>query len=191
MTSRPSPYTRAIRPRLLPVGWLTLVWVLLWGDWSWGVVLSGAGIALVVITVLPLPSVSLGGAPSPWWTLHYLARFGVDLVRGSLLVAWQAVRPAPVPVSSVIGIRLRSESELVMVLLMETISLTPGTLGLELVPEERMLYLHMLDAPDEAAVERERAVVLATERRLVRAMGSATRFGPSDDEIPIDPTEAP
>ena len=41
--------------------WLVLVWILLWGTWSWANLIAGTLLALVVTVLLPLPPV-IGGA---------------------------------------------------------------------------------------------------------------------------------
>ena len=48
----PGPRLRHQLPLLI---WLVVVWILLWGTWSWANLLSGLAIALVVMIVLPLP----------------------------------------------------------------------------------------------------------------------------------------
>ena len=58
MTAEPAgPRLRSQLPLL---AWLVVVWILLWGTWSWANLLSGLAVALVVMLVLPLPPV-VGG----------------------------------------------------------------------------------------------------------------------------------
>ena len=55
------------------VVWLVLVWMLLWGTWSWANLLSGLLVALAVLTLLPLPHVA-GGVVTSLLTLLAVAR---------------------------------------------------------------------------------------------------------------------
>ena len=79
---------RRVRPRVVEVGWLTLVWVLLWGTFSAGNLLNGLLLALVVTRVFPLPDTHVGGRVHPGAALAFLGRFFVDLVTASAQVAW-------------------------------------------------------------------------------------------------------
>ena len=55
------PRRRSLRFSLAAVVWLTVVWVLLWGDLSVANVLAGLAVALFVGTTLRMPSVEFGG----------------------------------------------------------------------------------------------------------------------------------
>ena len=159
--------------RLVPVVWLALVWTLLWGTWSLGNALNGVLAAVLVLVLLPLPDVALGGRVHLGSVLRFAGRFVRDLVLSSVEVAWQAVRPGPQPVSSVVGVELRSGSELLMTLTAEALTLVPGSVVIELDAHRRMLYAHVLAAPDDAAVDAFRKRVLELEARIIRAVGSA------------------
>lgn len=162
----------AIRVRLLPVAWLTVVWVLLWGTFSVANVLSGIVLALVVTNLLPLPTVRLGGRLHVGAALVFAVSFAVDLVRASCQVALLALRPGEAPSSSIVAVRLRTGSELHLALTAQAVSLTPGSLVVELDPRRSIIYAHVLDAPDDAAVDAFRAHVHELEAGIIRAVGS-------------------
>ena len=158
----------------LPVlGWLVLVWVLLWGTWSWANALSGLVVALAVTLLLPLPPVSGGARLRPLRLLAFLGWFLTDLFVSGAQVAWQALRPGPPPTGAIVVVRLRADSDLLLTILAQTLSLTPGSLVLDLDRERRRISLHLLYARDLADVDRRKAAVLAIEDRIVRAFGSA------------------
>ena len=166
----PGPPTRvALAPRLLRVGWLTLVWVLLWGTFSWANLLGGLAVAAVVLVALPLPPVPAGHRPRPGRLLGVAGSVALDLLRSSVQVAWLSVRPGPPPRSSVVEIRLESRSELLVAVLVEVLSLVPGSVVIDVEPEEGRLSAHVLGADDDAAVDAFRARVAALETRLVAA----------------------
>jgi multicomponent Na+:H+ antiporter subunit E len=172
MTSRGLRLRVAIRVRLLPIGWLTLVWVLLWGTFSAANILSGIALGIVVTTVLPLPTVRLGGRLHPWASAKFAAHFAFDLVRASAQVALTALRPGPPPPSSIVAVRMCSRSELHLALTAQAISLTPGSLVVELDPDSATIWTHVLGAGDDAAVDRYRAHVAELEARIIHAVGS-------------------
>lgn len=163
--------TRLRRLRLFPLVTLTLVWVLLWGTWSLGNVVNGVLLSVFVLVLLPLPEVALGSRAHLPAIGVFAARFLQDLVLSSAQVAWLAVRPAPQGRSSIVAVRLRSDSELVMTLTTEALSLVPGSIIVELDPEARTLYAHVLSASDAASVEAFRQRALDVEASLIRAVG--------------------
>ena len=58
MTAAPAP--SGLRHQLPLLVWLVVVWILLWGTWSWANVVSGVVVGLLVMLLLPLPPV-VGG----------------------------------------------------------------------------------------------------------------------------------
>lgn len=160
---------RRLRP--FPLGALALVWVLLWGTWSVGNVLNGLLLAAFVLVLLPLPEVSREGRVHVPSLLRYAGGFLSDLVVSSIQVSWLAVRPGPQQDSSVVACRLRSNSEVIMTMTAETLSLVPGSIIIEVDPPQRTLYAHVLAADDDAAVTAFRRRVLDVEAAIIRAVG--------------------
>lgn len=160
--------------RLVMGGWLTLVWVLLWGSPSPANVLGGAAVATVLLVLLPLPSVSSPGIVRPAALVRFVGFFAVDLVRSSLQVAALVLRPRLQLRQAVIAVPARGASDQLLTLLANAISLTPGSLTLEVDRPRSTLYVHVIDVgggPD--AVERVRSGILHLERLAILAVGSA------------------
>ena len=161
-----------LRHQLPLLVWLVVVWLLLWGTWSWANVLSGVAVALVVMLVLPLPPVVGGMRVRPLPLLRFVGHFLADLAVSGAQVAWRALRPSGVRQGAIVRIALRADSDLLLTVVAETVSLVPGSLVLDLDREQRLLSVHLLHADDLADVERQKADVLATEERIVRAFGT-------------------
>jgi multicomponent Na+:H+ antiporter subunit E len=164
-------------PRLthqLPlVVWLVVVWILLWGTWSWANLLSGLAVALVVMLLLPLPPVAGGPRVRPLQLVRFVGHFLLDVLVSGAQVAWRAIGPGGVRQGAIVRIQLRADSDLLLTMVAETTSLVPGSLVLDLDREERLMAVHLLHVADIADVERQKADVLATEERIVRAFGTA------------------
>ena len=167
------PAATRLRHQVPLVVWLVLVWMLLWGSWSWANLLSGLVVALVVLVLLPLPHVVGGVRVRPVPLLVFLGHFVVDLVVSGAEVAWQTLRPRGVDRTAIVRVQLRVDSDLLLTMVAEAISLVPGSLVLDLDREQRVMTLHLLPVRDRDDVERKRAHVLVVEERLVRAFGSA------------------
>jgi multicomponent Na+:H+ antiporter subunit E len=102
----------------------------------------------------------------------FLAHFFADVAVASFTVAFQALNPRPVPRSSVIGVQLKTRSDLIMTLDAIAMSLVPGSLVVEADRERGVLYLHTFGTRTQDDVEAMRKKVLVVEARIVLAIGS-------------------
>ena len=161
-----------LRHQIPLMAWLVLVWMLLWGTWSWANLLSGSLLALVVTVLLPLPPVVGGARVHPLGLAVYVGHFVTDLVASAALVAWQTVRPGGIGNSAIIRVQLRTDSDLLLTIVAESLTLVPGSVVIDMDRQQRTLSLHVLHVRDMADVESRRAAVLAEEERVVRAFGS-------------------
>ena len=158
---------RRIALRLWVVCWLVLVWILLWGTFSAANILSGLLVALVIILLLPLPVVPVEGKVHPLSLMRLIVTVGYYLVLSSVQVALLAVRPGPPPLSAVLRAHLAVKSDLVLALAVNIFNLIPGSIVLEIDQTRRMLYMHVIDVGNEAAVNRFYRQVAQMERLLV------------------------
>lgn len=148
------------------------IWVLLWDDVSVLSIVSGFIVAVIVTRVFYLPPVEFSNRINLWFLLLFVLRLLWDIVVASVRVSWQ-VLTLPVPVrNAIIAVQLRSRSEGMLVWTTEAVSLVPGSLVIEVDPAQNILYLHVLGSVSPAQLDEARATVLATEARIVRAIGS-------------------
>ncbi|MCL1871636.1 MAG: Na+/H+ antiporter subunit E [Promicromonosporaceae bacterium] len=173
--SRPGLRGRARRvaaqwPTVLLLG---VLWMLLWGDIALGTFLAGVLLGLVVVAVLPLPSVGVRGAVRPWPLAVLVWRFVADLVLASFQVAWTALRPGPQPRGGVVAVPLRPAPDVLFVMTAELSSLVPGSLVVESDSAAAVLYLHVLDLAGSGGPDGVRRQTRALEERVLRAFGSA------------------
>lgn len=82
----------------------------------------------------------------------YLGPFLKALTVANLQVAWIVVRPRLAIRPGILALRTRHRSEAGVTLLANSITLTPGTLTMDVAPSGDILYIHVLDIahPDEA-----------------------------------------
>ncbi|MGY1679606.1 Na+/H+ antiporter subunit E [Geodermatophilus sp. SYSU D01176] len=176
------PAATRLRHQVPLAGWLVLVWMLLWGTWSWANLLSGLLVALAVLTLLPLPHVVGGTRVRPVPLLVFLGHFVLDLFSSGAEVAWQAVRPGGVRRTAIVRVQLRADSDLLLTMVAEATSLVPGSLVLDLDREQRLMTLHLLPVRDHEDVQRKKAHVLVVERRLVQAFGSVADIAALEEQ---------
>lgn len=94
--------------------------------------------------------------------------FLYELVLSSVRVAWDVVTPRQRSSPGIIAVPLNARSAVEITTLANLISLTPGSLSLE-VTDDRRLYVHVMFI-DDADAER-RAVKEGFERRVMEALG--------------------
>ena len=163
---------RGIRRSPFILVWLTLVWIGLWGSFSAANVLGGLALAAVLLALLPLQE-EPPQAQVRWTALlRYLGFFAVELVRASLIVVWQVLRPGRELHQAVLAVDALGASDLLLTVVANSISLTPGTLTLEVDRERSVLYVHVLDVGGPGGVDRARRSIQELERLAILAVGS-------------------
>ncbi|MFI6521537.1 Na+/H+ antiporter subunit E [Spirillospora sp. NPDC050679] len=170
------PYSVRIGKRVVQfplVLWLTLLWQLMWDRFSLANLVSGLVLALLLALVFPMPPLDPGMRLHPVGFARFAARFAVDLLKSAGPLAWQAVGSGRPTANSVIGVPLRTRSDMMMTITAIALSATPGTVVVDVRRTDATLFLHVLGADDEATVAQARRDVLAQEGRVVRAFGTA------------------
>ena len=147
-------------------------WVAFFGTFSALTVVSGFMVGSLTIFLLQ----PLIGAPSSYFRRTYywiklVAAFLYELVVSSIDVLWDIVTPRHRAVPAIIDVPLDVRSDTGILLVTNLISLTPGTLSLDVSPDRRTLRIHAMFAEDPDAVVRmiktrmERWVIDAVEER--------------------------
>ena len=184
-TQQPAPSRR--RTVQWPVVlWLTVVWVALWGDLSVANIASGVVVGTLVCLVFPLPFIRLQVRVRPLWLAWLVLRFFWDVVVASYQVAVKTLQLTRQPRNAVIEVDLRTQSDFVLTVVAEMVSLVPGSLVVEARASTHTLFLHVLDVGDRAGAEAFREQVFALERRVVMALGADTApvTGPPPTDAP-------
>ena len=153
------------------VAWLTVVWVGLWGSVTPANVFGGLAVGVLLVRGLPMTEVTSSSVIRPFHLLRFVGFFVVDLVRSSLQVTVLVLRPRRSLRQAVVAVPVRGASDQLLTLLANAISLTPGTLTLEVDRPRSTLYVHVLDVG--ADVEQVRRDILVVERLAILAVGSA------------------
>lgn len=84
-----------------------------------------------------------------------LGYFLVELVRSNLRVLWDVVTPGHISRPGIVGIPLSAESDLELLLVANLISLTPGTLSIDLAEDHRTLFVHVMFLDDPEGFRKE------------------------------------
>ncbi len=131
---------------LLAGGWCALV-----GTFDAATFLQGFVLAFAALSL----SSSLFGQTPYFKRVLLAARLGAyflyELTVSSLQVAWDVITPAQGSRPGIVAVPLDIEDPLQITVLANLISLTPGSLSLDVSPDGTTLYVHemFVDDPDE------------------------------------------
>lgn len=164
---------RRISRQLILLFSITIVWVLLWGKWSWANILTGMLLAAVIVRYLPLPAIGYKGRLNLWWLLVLTVRFLWDLTVASVQIAWHALLPKYHPVGAIVGVQLRNPGDLYLTITAEMSTLIPGSIVIEAHRLTGMVYLHVFDLELSGGEDAVRESILDLEARVLRAFASA------------------
>ena len=199
MTRKVKIDARVLGARVSMTLWLTFAWVLLWGTIEIGTIVAGLLVSIGIMVFLPLPRVPVEGLLRPVSTSWLVIMVGYYLVRSSLIVAWQSVRPGPLPQSAVLRAPMRLKSDFSLALAVNSLNLMPGGIVVRVDPVGRYVYIHVLDTGTEKAVEAFRKQTAHVEKLYQRAFERPEDWRPSPEhywapadsgpEAPADPVD--
>ena len=141
-------------------------WILLWGEWSAANITSGLVAVPIVSWLFRDPKVERY-ALRPWGALKLLGFVLYSLVTSSLRVLAAVLLPSPErTTTSVQTVRLERGSVFVAAIVANAITLTPGTMTLDIDRQRVELSVHVLGDVDPAAF---RTDVLKLEQMVIGA----------------------
>jgi multicomponent Na+:H+ antiporter subunit E len=169
--------------------WLIVVWTLLWGGPTLANLLSGALLVAVLLIFVPRPDALVAAdAPiiRPLAAVSFAGWFAWKLIESNLTVAVEVLRPSGRSRirTGVVAVALPGCPNGIATAVANVITLTPGTLTLEIGPATPVLYVHVLQLLSEDKVRED---VYEIERRIVAAVGSqAARDAVASRALPVE-----
>ena len=152
-------------------GWnlaLAVVWAAVLGELSLGHLAAGFAIGFVV---LGLGSRLFGSSryfEKNLRLVEFVAYFAGQLVLSSLRVAVDIVTPRHRSRPGILGVPLDVETDTEITLLANLVSLTPGSLSLDVSEDRRTLFVHVMFLEDPEAIRRE--IKQGFERRVLELL---------------------
>ncbi|MGQ7261800.1 Na+/H+ antiporter subunit E [Vreelandella sp. V005] len=134
---------------------LGLAWVLLSGDFSGLNLLIGLIFAYITLVLLEPQIDALKGYPARIPRLiGFIAFFVKELIQANLRVAFDIVTPPWHMKPGVIALPLSARTEMEITMVANLISLTPGTLSLDVSDDRKVLYIHAMFLDNEEELRR-------------------------------------
>jgi len=148
---------------------LSLLWALLTGEVSISSLATGFLLGYVALVVLyPTTGKKSSYFQKTIQFVRFALFFTKELIVSSYRVAIDVVKPLPLMRPGVIGIPLDAETDLEITMLANIISLTPGTLSLDVSPDRKTLYIHAMYVINPDDLRRE--IKDGLERRLLELL---------------------
>jgi multicomponent Na+:H+ antiporter subunit E len=150
------------------IGLLVILWLLAWGDISVANIVSGVAVAALLLLAFPVRGrgdgsvgLNVGGA------LRLAGYVVAQLVVSNLIMTREILRRRPGGHSGVLAYRLEHPSEQVLTLMTSIISLSPGTMTVDVASDSTTVYVHFFNLGD---IEAARASLARLERLVAGAI---------------------
>lgn len=151
---------------------LAAAWVLFFNTFTWLAVLSGLVVGYGILWLLqPLRGGNSTYFRRVWYWAKLIVMFHYELIVSSLEVLKDIFTPVHLSNPAIIDMPLDVKTDTGILLVTNLISLTPGTLSIDVSEDRKTLTLHVMFADDPDAVRRslkdgmERWVIDAVEER--------------------------
>jgi multicomponent Na+:H+ antiporter subunit E len=156
--------------RVSVVAVLTAVWIALWGDVTPANAVGGVLASGVCLVAVPLRPPTRHGSLRPWAAVRYVFFFAKELLLANVVVAVEVVTPGNRDNEGIVALPVvPSCSPTVLMVIVNSIGLTPGTVVVEVGEEPMTLYVHVLHLDDHDEALRK---LFEFERRALAAFGS-------------------
>jgi multicomponent Na+:H+ antiporter subunit E len=137
------------RSRLIVFVFAFLVWLALTGLRSMQEVISGVFIAALVSLVgghfLVTTEKKKGILRRTYYSFFYLITFIIEMIKANLHVAYLVLHPLCPIKPGIIKIKTELTKDSALTVLCNSITLTPGTLTVDLEKEKQEIYIHWID----------------------------------------------
>ncbi|MCE8023084.1 MULTISPECIES: Na+/H+ antiporter subunit E [Halomonadaceae] len=134
---------------------LAMAWVILSGDFSGLNLVVGLVFGYITLVLIEPQVDALTGYPARVpRILRFLGFFIKELVQANLRVGFDILTPPWHMKPGVIAMPLEARTELEITMVANLISLTPGTLSLDVSDDRKVLYIHAMFLDDEEELRR-------------------------------------
>lgn len=158
---------------------MTLVWAVLHGSFSIGILLLGVLISWAILGISrPLfnaeeDALFTTGRPvrRVWRSAVLLLVFLREVVLSAVQVAWYVLQPSLTIRPAVVEYPLYVQSDREITMLANMISLTPGTLSMDVAPDRSAIYVHAISVSTDDGRGVINDIKGSLEKHIHRALG--------------------
>ena len=128
---------------------LALVWMFLNGDLYFSNFIEGFIISFIIIWLSSYATSSLEYIKRIPKLIGFIFYFIYELILANLKVAYDIITPRHLMKPSIIAVPTDAETDLEITLLANLITLTPGTLSLDVSDDKKIIYVHTMYTSSE------------------------------------------
>lgn len=135
---------------------LAFAWIALTGNFTGGGLIAGFIFGYFVLLLISRVS---GARPTYLRKVPQAINFTLfyiwEIIQSNLRVAYEVLTPTHNMTPGVIGLHLSCKSDAAITMLANLITMTPGTLSLDVSNDRRMLFIHAMHIDDENQLRSE------------------------------------
>jgi len=125
-----------------------LVWILITMVFSIPSLVAGVVVALITATFageMLIVTNRKFHLKRVWYTIEYLIKFIWELIKANFHVAYIVIHPLLPIKPGIVKVRTKLKRDSALTMLANSITLTPGTLTVDVDVENQILYVHWID----------------------------------------------
>ena len=134
---------------------LAIVWIFLTGDLHFINFIEGFFIGFIVILVSKYTAGSSTHIRSIPKLIGFVFYFSYELIVANIKVAYDIITPRHRMKPSIIAVPLKADRDFEIMILANLITLTPGTLSLDVSTDKKVLYIHSMYVSDPEEFRKE------------------------------------
>jgi multicomponent Na+:H+ antiporter subunit E len=147
---------------------LAIAWVMLTGEFGWQPLIEGMVIGYVILGISRYALGSYGYFQKIPKAIGFFFYFIKELIIANIVIAYDILTPTDHMKPGIVAIPLDAKTDLEITLLANFITLTPGTLSLDVSTDKKTLYVHGIYVKD---ADRFRASIKpGFEKRLLELL---------------------
>ena len=128
-------------------------WAILFGGFNWLTMTSGLVVGYFTLWLLqPLTGTKSSYFRRVWYWIKLIIMFHYELLMSSIQVLWDVITPTHRANPAFIEVPLDVKTDAGIFLVTNLITLTPGTLSIDVSPDRSTLTIHAMFADDPEAV---------------------------------------
>lgn len=133
---------------------LAVLWMFLWGSFNLYTLVAGLVAGYLLLGLYSRITDQPNYAGKIWRLLSFFCYFVRILVKANIQIAIEILTPTHHQTPRIIRYDVTGLSDVQITTLSNSISLTPGTLVMDISADKRLLYIHCMYAHDRAAAVR-------------------------------------
>ena len=148
---------------------LTFIWVALTGNFEFANVLFGFLLSYFLLWVITRGSGNVHYFKLVPRVVSFFFFFLYELVKANLQVAYEVITPSLNMTPGIVAVPLDISSDFQITMLANLITLTPGTLSLDVSEDKKVLYVHSMYIKDRE--EFIKSIKTGFEKRIIEISG--------------------